>query len=228
MLIGLTGRAGSGKDTAYETIHALFNDVRPVVRLAFADVLKRSALACFADFDDEWSEVASKIKSSGHIKIEADGEEICSVSGREFFQRYGTEAHRYLFGDDFWIDSMLPPLDPLDFGPFLHSQEIYVITDVRYDNEAIRIREYGGVIWQVERPGEEISENAHASELGIDEELVDYLLLNDGSLDDLKEEISKTIIASLMEKQREDEEIAAVSSNAEKTYAELKKVLEDE
>lgn len=210
MLIGLTGRAGSGKDTTYETIYALFNDVRPVVRLAFADVLKRSALACFADFDDDWSEVADKIKASGNIKIEVDGEELCNVTGREFFQRYGTEAHRYLFGDDFWIDSMLPPLEPLDFGPFLHSSEIYVITDVRYDNEAARIREYGGVIWQVERPGDNISESLHASELGISEDLVDFLLVNDGSLDDLKEEISKTIITSLMEKQREEEEIAEI------------------
>lgn len=226
MLIGLTGKAGSGKDTTYETIHALFNEVRPVIRLAFADLLKRSAVAAFADFPD-WVATASDIKDNGTIKVEVEGKTICEISGREFLQRYGTEAHRHVFGEDFWIDAILPPLEPLDFGPFLQSSEIYVVTDVRYDNEAARIREYGGVIWLVERPGDDIDESNHPSELGIDEDLIDYLLPNDGSLDDLKNNIAKTIIASLMEKQREEEEVNAVAENANKTYEELKKVFSE-
>jgi hypothetical protein len=226
MLIGLTGKAGSGKDTTYETIYSLFNDVRPVIRLAFADLLKRSAVSAFSDFPD-WKGTAAEIKERGTVKIEVDGKPVCEISGREFLQRYGTEAHRHVFGEDFWVDAIFPPLEPLDFGPFIQSPEIYVVTDVRYDNEAARIREYGGVIWLVERPGDDIEESDHASELGIDEGLIDYLLPNDGSLDDLKDNIAKTIIASLMEKQREEEEVNAVAENASKTYEELKKVFSE-
>jgi len=227
MLIGLTGRAGSGKDTVYETLYSLFNDVRPVVRLAFADALKHSALKCFDEYE-EWSAIADDLKNRGSVKIEIDGETFAEVSGREFFQRYGAEAHREVFGSDFWIDTLLPPLDALDFGPFLHSSEIYVVTDVRYDNEATRIREYGGFVWLIERPGESIEESSHTSEAGVDEDLINFLIPNSGSLDELKDHVAKTIIASLMEKQREEEEVNAVSANAERTYEELKKVFDED
>lgn len=226
MLIGLTGRAGSGKDTVYNTLYALFNEVRPVVRLAFADNLKYSALAAFQDPQQDWLELAERIKSDGTISVEI-GEDKITVSGREFFQRYGTEAHRDLFGEDFWVDAILPPLEPLDFGPFLHSPEIYVVTDVRYDNEASRIREYGGFIWLIDRPGDEIEESQHASEIPISEELIDYVIPNDGDLEDLKNNIAKTIIASLMEKQRDEEEVNAVAANATKTYESLREAFNE-
>jgi len=227
MLIGLTGRAGSGKDTVYETLYSLFNDVRPVVKLSFAEALKHSALKVFGDYED-WRVIAEDIKSKGSVKVEIDGKPFAEISGRELFQRYGTEAHRELFGENFWVDTLLPPLDALDFGPFLHSPEIYVVTDVRYDNEATRIREYGGFVWLIERPGDVIEESSHASEIGVNEDLIDYLIPNSGSLDELKDLVAKTIIASLMEKQRDEEEVNAVSANAERTYEELKKVFDED
>lgn len=227
MLIGLTGRAGSGKDTVYETMYGLFNEVRPVVRIAFADLLKKSALATLKDVNDgSWVELADKLKSDGRILVDL-GDEKIEISGREFLQRYGTEAHRDLFGQDFWVDAVLPPLEPLDFGPFLHSPEIYVVTDVRYDNEASRIREYGGFVWLIDRPGDAIEESEHASEAPVSEELIDYLIPNDGTLDELKDHIAKTIIVSLTEKQRAEEEINAVSENATKTYEALREVFNE-
>jgi len=226
MLIGLTGKAGSGKDTVYETLSALFSEVRNVHRVAFADTLKHSSLAAFGI--EDWQDKSDAIKSNGKITIEADGKVLKSISGREYFQMYGTEAHRDLFGEDFWVDVLFPPLAPLDFGPFLQSDEIFVVTDVRYDNEALRIREYGGSVWLVERGGEEIEENDHASEQGVDYSLVNFLLPNHGSIDELKDQIAKTIIATLIEQQRTEEEVSKVSENAQKNYEELKKIFNED
>jgi len=31
-----------------------------------------------------------------------------SITGRQALQRYGTEGHRDVFGEDFWVDALLP------------------------------------------------------------------------------------------------------------------------
>jgi hypothetical protein len=54
--------------------------------------------------------------------------------------------------------------------------DICVITDVRYDNEAKRIREAGGVVWKIER--ETGTLDSHSSEAGIESYLIDYTIIN--------------------------------------------------
>jgi hypothetical protein len=63
-----------------------------------------------------------------------------------------------------------------------------VIPDVRFSNELAAIRKAGGEVWRIIRPGAGLSGEAahHASEHGIEDGDCDRIILNDGTLGDLR------------------------------------------
>jgi hypothetical protein len=185
MLIGLTGVAQSGKDTTCLLLQDIVE--APVRRDAFADRLKLSAARALGlDYDlDNARNFCNMIKCPGFDILILDPNGFCvrSLSGRKYLQAYGTEAHRDVFGTDFWVDIVLDQYDRYD-----PSGEVVVITDTRFPNEAQAIRDCGGVIWKIERPKlERISESTHGSEQGIPGELIDWTIINDGDLDHLSD-----------------------------------------
>ena len=173
-IIGVTGRAGSGKDTVYQILKTEFPS-QQVNRLAFADLLKESAMASL----NLRMPLVDEFKEHGVLEIRFGGSTTRTLSGREFLQRYGAEAHRDIFGTDFWVDAALERL----------SDGVTVITDVRYDNEAQAIHEMGGVVWQLERPGDSIEESDHSSEHPVDPMYIENTIVNDGSKTELRKKI---------------------------------------
>ena len=174
-VIGLTGRAGSGKDTAFHLLAESHPEER-FHRKAFADLLKESAmLALGLDPED-----AEAFKERGKITVQYGADVARELSGREFFQRYGLEAHRDVFGADFWTKRVLNP-------EVLDRSGVTVITDVRLDDEAEQIRELGGEVWLIERDHTAIEEDHHKTELGVSEDLISRRIYNTGSLEDLGE-----------------------------------------
>ena len=184
VIIGLTGRAGSGKDTAFRLL-AQSNPSERFVRKAFADLLKESAMLAL-DLDPA---DADSFKERGKIIVQYGSSVARELSGREFFQRYGLEAHREVFGEDFWTTHILHP-DVLD------ENAITVITDVRLDNEADQIKALGGEVWLIEREGKAIAESAHPTEQGVSEDLIDRHIYNTGSVDELGEMMAEAFGAA--------------------------------
>lgn len=142
MIVGLTGYKGSGKDTAADYLV----EVHGFRKVAYADPLKDSVSALF-DIDrtdiEEWKNdpdihvTITRTPSFKNIILER------RFSFREFLQRYGTEAHREIFGEDFWIKQ---------FRALASSDDKrLVIPDVRFRNEAQLIRESGGHLWRLIR-----------------------------------------------------------------------------
>lgn len=175
-LIGITGKRGSGKDTAYGIIEewAARNNLT-AARRAFADPLKWSfARIWFPDVTlEEAVEWCDKIKLNSII----DAGNGVAVTGRQALQHYGYESHREIFGDQFWIDQVIPVKNWRDkFSENGRLTDICVITDVRYENEAKRIREAGGTVWNIERDTGSL--DAHSSEAGISKSLIDYTIIN--------------------------------------------------
>jgi hypothetical protein len=180
-LIGLTGYSRSGKDTVAEMLRRL--EPGSTRTSAFSDLVKLSAarsLGVLVSPDHvgtrgvrEW---ANRFKTQQEIQIVEEGKVVHTLTGRAFLQRYGTEAHRDIFGDDFWVDQ-------LDLQPEPH--ELLVFTDVRFDNEAAAIRAAGGEVWLVTRAIANIGDG-HRSEQLIDPTLIDREIPNNGTLDDLK------------------------------------------
>lgn len=170
MLIGLTGYAGAGKDTVAEYLEREHG----FARRAFADKLKELALAIDPVIFGPLR-LSDAIEARG--SFEAAKREVPAV--RRFLQVLATEGCRAVFGDDFWVDQVL---DPPGCGPVpLALKGSMVISDVRFPNEAARIRQLGGIVVLVTRPGHG-AVNDHVSERGL---VADAVLANDGTLRDL-------------------------------------------
>lgn len=170
-LIGLNGQLASGKDTVY--LRAKEIGLRPVERLAFADKLKNSACALLGITREQMEELKRDddltlqwgSPALGMVDIGA----IPEISMRLFLQRYGTEAHRDIFGDNFWVDQCVP----IDLD---HEGKVVFVTDVRFPNEAKRIREAGGLVVRVLNGP--LIQDGHASEQILDDSLIDHEIDN--------------------------------------------------
>ena len=182
-IIGLNGFARSGKDTVAEFIREIHGGEVEIV--AFADMIKLSAaraLKACTDPDDvglnavrDW---ADQFKQGYSVRIfDRIGNQVGGMQGREFLQRYGTEAHRELFGDDFWVDQI----------DWERNCDVLVFTDVRFENEARAIRERGGEVWRIERPSSR--PGLHASERPLDSALLNRTLVNNFDLEHLRGDV---------------------------------------
>lgn len=214
-LIGLNGRRGSGKDTAFGYLREWATERGlSAHRRGFADSLKLSFSRLFIPnisleeavlWCDELKMPPSSSMDSlltiawGHVDRHGTNTRIQhSINGRQALQRYGTEGHRDVFGDDFWVDALLPAnlnVDrpwPYNFrGPLTaEPPDIAVITDVRFPNEAERVRQLGGQIWRIDRGGD--LNDFHASEQDLPEDLVNVTIYNDGLLEYLERIVRET------------------------------------
>jgi deoxynucleotide monophosphate kinase-like protein len=170
MLIGLNGRKQAGKDTVFERASHILADVLPVERASFADLLYRSAAASLGVTVaqlQEWKNDPGMVVSVGSVET---GRVHAYAPIRQYLQHYGTEAHRDVFGTDFWVDNV----------DLSHAGRAVFVTDVRFENEAKAVAAAGGYVVQVVGPPEvENTGDGHASEAPLPAELIDSVLLND-------------------------------------------------
>ena len=116
----------------------------------------------------------------------------------------GTECGRQVYRDDIWVKRAEMEYIQhqayvenftgggwVDEPPGLNG---LVITDVRFVNEAQWIRDMGGTVIDIVRPGADgvVGVAAHASEAGYPDELKDFVIQNTGTLEYLYEEVEKT------------------------------------
>lgn len=168
ILIGIAGKAGSGKDTVAEhlwTEHGF-------LRTAFADPLKAAAVEIFGLSHNHFTDRTLKEAPM----------EFWGMSPRQILQIMGTEAMKPHFGDDVWLKRWF-----LTYKMFKDSDHI-VVSDVRFDLEADAIRKLGGLILHLERPTETLTgETAqHVSESGITVHKEDVTIVNDGTIEGLR------------------------------------------
>lgn len=178
MIIGLHGTKRSGKDTVFKLIKEEYPDA---VRLAFADKIKESLAALLGISTREFA----LLKENATFKVEADGIQYW-FNWRRFIQRYGTEAHRDIFGDDFWVDMILPRERD-------YTDRLYIVTDVRFENEAQRILDLGGKIIQINRVEYYDTTECHISEEVLPSKMIDQAINNNGTKDQLKERVLRVI-----------------------------------
>lgn len=165
-VIGLCGKKRSGKDTVHQILKDKFKCVR---RIAFADALKQ--------------ELAEALKLPvGFIEERKD-------VFRLGLQWYGSEYRRGLYGDNYWIDKAREVYNrSLDWQP-----DIVVFTDCRFPNEVALIKELGGLLWRVNRPGAGDPRDQHVSETALDRTLSDREIENEGTLSQLKALVLRSV-----------------------------------
>lgn len=188
MIIGLSGYAGAGKDTVGQILVEEFG----YTRKAFADKVKEAACVLLdipienVDFykNDPAREVGvfreGNLKSGTWFPIFNKK----PITFRHFLQRMGTEVGRDIFGKDFWLDMVIPFLDPEGYAFSKDIPELLVITDVRFENEVKRIRDLKGKVIRVSRRSVE-PDTSHISEQLPDYDIeienndtIDYLRVN--------------------------------------------------
>lgn len=132
----------------------------------------------------EANEFIDKLGEEGGYFIYGNDHERLTV--RSFLQKLGTESVRNGLHHNTWINAL--------FADFTEDSK-WIITDVRYPNEYEAIKQRGGVMIRVNR-GEQ-SKDAHISETALDDFKFDYTINNNGSLDELKENVSEVLKAIL-------------------------------
>ena len=158
-LIGFTGAAGAGKDTAASgLIDAGWKKV------SFADPIKEALNVMMgwdmSDWDNrEWKE------NENHL---------VGRSPRYMAQTLGTEWGRDTIHPDIWIT----------LGLERAQGQPTVIPDVRFDNEAKAIHAAGGKLIEIVRPDNPFAiSGGHASEGGVDRQYITHTIVNDGDVE---------------------------------------------
>ncbi|MQU62987.1 deoxynucleotide monophosphate kinase [Pseudomonas sp. FSL R10-1350] len=166
IMIGLTGRARTGKTTAAEHLTGTYL----LEHYAFADPLRDGLMAIFnldpTDFEGDRKE--QPLAWLDH-------------SPRQLMQSMGTEWARKTVHPDVWVKLAEQNLDYMTKS--LGAVTGFVVSDVRFDNEADFIRRSGGTIIHIWRADAQ-SVNPHTSEKGIEDNVNDLLVANNGTVEE--------------------------------------------
>jgi len=167
-LIGLAGKAGSGKNELANYIESFYSEMYR--QDSFAAPIKSAIAAMLCITVDELEEL--KNENAVHPSLDK--------SYREILQTLGTEWGRNLINSDIWT--------LLAKGRIIDNHKVATImTDVRFNNEAELIHNMGGKVIYIDRPSSECRDaGTHISENALDEELIDYVIINDGDIDLLR------------------------------------------
>jgi len=210
MIIGISGKAGAGKDTVSDLLvkYHLF------VRVALADPLKRICKEVF-DFSDEqlWGPSEERNKPDERYprtlrcadRLHPDSPDHSSfLTPRYALQQLGTEWGRDCY-DMVWVNYMLRTAKTILEKKYGYSMDRGLnrmgwigddpvgvcVPDVRFKNEMDAIREAGGKVVRIRRPEAGLGGAAgqHASEAEQDEvpdSYFDCVIENVGSLEQLE------------------------------------------
>ena len=172
MIVGMMGYAQSGKDTAASALVDIGFE-----RLAFAEGVRALAEAVNPLVYQYELRKASKyntvVRTYGYEY--AKNPDVSTV--RDVLVGFGAGVRKVL-GEDAWV---APVRERLLEEP----ERNFVITDVRYANEAKMIRERGGYVVWVVRPGVVAASSEERRSLA--EFFPDFTVRNDGTEDELRE-----------------------------------------
>jgi len=219
MIIGISGRMGSGKNTVGDIIEkiCLTNEGPLFEQRSFAGKLKQIAslltgihVKKFENQEfkksllgDEWGVVKDNPLNSIPVFEDVQFNHLMSV--REFLQKLGTEAMRDGLHTNVWVNALFADYRLWSDG----SKDWYpnwIITDMRFPNEMEVVKEKGGLTIRVVRPdfienaftGQKfpikVHRNLHPSETALDDAEFDYEIINDGTIEDLIEKVKEILI----------------------------------
>jgi hypothetical protein len=173
-VIGLSGKAGSGKDYLTEKV------LRPAgyFQISFADHLKVTTVARgVATYEEVYH------TKPPHV--------------RQFMQEEGTERWRKIYGENVWANAAFAWMQLLQER---NGVTKFVIADVRFINEADFVRSIGGKVFRVDAPVRAAKsaltpeQRLHRSEIELDNYAFDAVIDNDR--DDGVVQLQKLLIFS--------------------------------
>jgi hypothetical protein len=178
MIIGLSGYAQVGKDTVANYLVEKYG----FVKVSFADPIREALYKLDPKIRMEESvgvSLAHAVDSMGWESVKK-----YSVDARELLQRLGTEVGREMFGKDFWVNQGLLRAK---------EHENVVFADTRFVNEAEAIKNHGGQVWRITKPGH-APVNSHSSETALDEYIFNWYIPNYTGFSELHELVDRIMV----------------------------------
>lgn len=176
MIIGLSGYARSGKDTAADHLVNEYGFTRYSFAAPMKEAMYRLNPIVHSDqignfrYKDLVDVYGLDTAKDSHPEI------------RRLLQVFGTEVGRDMFGENFWVNLALNSA----------KEDRVVISDVRFKNEAEGIKAAGGEVWRINRIGIGPVTD-HPSEIDLDGYPFDYVIDNDSTVQDLNSAIDAII-----------------------------------
>jgi hypothetical protein len=199
-LIGFTGRAGAGKDTACDMgIQLVEAAGGQAVKIAFADPLKYICKFVFGyayDIPDSaWygSQAEKNDLLPGVVQEWRNEEQRWTWTGREILQKIGTEGFMGIH-PMVWARHLVKRAEEyVDEGV-----DVVFVNGVRFVQDAAVIKQHGGHIVRLRRPEADTGDNQglknHPSEVEQSSIKEDFVLDNKGaSLDKLQSRVEKLL-----------------------------------
>lgn len=192
-LIAFSGRMGAGKDTAAELVMLALTNAGFLeldgseINVSMRKVTIKKPWE-FKKFAGKLKQIASILTGvdaalfeQQEFKTRKMGKEWGFMTYREFLQRLGTEAIRTGIHSEAWVNAM--------FADFHSTISHWLITDCRFKNEAAAVKRHHGIVVRINNPRLLVQENPHPSETDLDDHEFDYVIENDGTLEDFYEKI---------------------------------------
>lgn len=166
MIIAFGHKAQMGKDTAAglttEWLHEHEYEIKK-----FATKLKEFA-SSVVGVDPRWWE-DNDFKNT---EVYPQWKTMTCQTWRDFLREVGQKMKS--INEDFWVNALISGHTP---------DSKWVISDLRFPNEAAAVRRLGGVLVNITRPG--VPTSNHESETALDGYPYDYYIVNDGSREQL-------------------------------------------
>lgn len=190
MIIGITGKIGSGKDTVATIVKGLYPEMEWQIK-GFADKLRQVA-SLFTGIPAE---------DMKRQEVKEQGVREFNMTLRQLLQKLGTGAIRNNLHQNAWVNAlMVDYVDILKYvshlpgQPHRHGYEIstpnWLVTDTRFLNELNAITDKGGICIRVVRPDNPYPSSNHISETALDG--VELLtIINDGNIDQLRNRVQE-------------------------------------
>lgn len=213
LLVGFHGVKRSGKDTAATYLEEWCRGRSlSFARRGFADKAKLAFARQFyptitmADaiaWVDEHKDKGRRIAFPSNLPKE----NVSTIDFRQCVAQFATEGARLIYGEDHWVDQLLPLRGTSSLAistgwweefSIFHGEglgagvaDVCAIRDMRFDNELERVRLLGGVNVKIRRKSAEdaawAQSSIHESELGLPDEEFDYVLGNNSTLIDFRQ-----------------------------------------
>ena len=143
--------------------------------IAFADVLK--GVLAFILGEDDIEKMYDELYKTSPNSLGLKDSEGNVYTVRELLQRLGTETGRVL-DPNIWIKSTFN---------YMRNEYGYIITDVRFKNEAEACKEKGATLIRINREAPDMD---HVSEHDLDDyDKFDYVIDNNGTLEELIDKV---------------------------------------
>ncbi len=227
MIIGISGKINSGKDTVgYAILHHIarfkgfstsnwpekedYNYLKETSGFEikkFADKLKDITCLLIGCTRDQLEDREFKEKELGQEwtiqKMYDTGIEpmieTYQLTPRVILQLLGTECGRNIIHPNVWVNSLFNEYSlkasnwDVDGNTTVNEYPNWIITDMRFPNELEAVKNKGGITIRVNRSNNLLESN-HLSETALDNAEFDYVIQNDGSIQDLIDKVKQILI----------------------------------